>query len=137
MTYIDPPDMPEDERMNSAEFRCVREFLGLTQEALAAALGVADRTIRRWEAGTDLIPDGARLDIEALEESTMRAVLALVGELRDAPDPTAVVYRTDAEYHAAEPSARMPASWHRMVIMRAAQVVEGVSIVYKSALVRA
>src|SRR5690606_40083818 len=51
MQYTDPPGMPDDERMTPAEFRVVREFLGLTPEWLAAHLGVSGRTVRHWEQG--------------------------------------------------------------------------------------
>src|SRR5690606_819281 len=61
MQYTDPPGMPDDERMTPAEFRVVREFLGLTPEWLAAHLGVSGRTVRHWEQGKYAIPDGVRL----------------------------------------------------------------------------
>ena len=70
--------MPADERMTPAELRVVREWLGLTGEALGLLIGVQDRTVRRWEAGQDRIPDGARLDIERLEFFAVAAVDALV-----------------------------------------------------------
>ena len=42
--------------MTSAELRTIRRAAGLTQEALAARLGVATRTLRHWEAGERAIP---------------------------------------------------------------------------------
>jgi hypothetical protein len=48
----------------------------------------------------------------------------------DRPDPTVSVYRSDADYHAAKPGAVMPASWHRMVVVRTANELPGLSIVY-------
>jgi hypothetical protein len=37
--------------MTSAEFRTMRELAGLTQADVAEWAGVADRSVRRWEAG--------------------------------------------------------------------------------------
>jgi predicted transcriptional regulator len=129
--YTDPPGMPDDERMTDAEFRCVREWLGLTDKWVAAHLDVDQRTVRRWEAGTSPIPDGVREELEALEAMTGEAVAQAVAQLQDVPDVTVVVYRTDAGYRSAVPKATMPASWHRRVVMRAALDVPGVAITYE------
>ena len=131
--YGDPPGMPEDERMTDAEFRMVREFLGLTGDWLAAHLGVAPRTVRRWEQGSYPIPDGVRLEMEQLEATTGRAVGELVDALRDTPDPLVRVYRNDGEYHAACPESGFPASWHRAVVARAVLEVPGVAVGYAPA----
>lgn len=131
-TYTDPPAMPEDERMTDAEFRVVREFLGLTGDWLAGHLGVEPRTVRRWEQGKYPIPDGVRLAIETLEQDTAQFVTAVIDHLMDLPEPGVVTYRTDAEYHAAHPEIPFPASWHRAVIARVAQEVPGLPIVYAS-----
>lgn len=128
--YTDPPNMPEDERMTPAEFRVVREFLGLTGDWLAQYLGVTSRTVRAWEAGKHPIPDGVRLAIEDLEARTGVFVGGCVDKLLDAADPGVVTYRTDEEYHAAHPGIKFSASWHRAVVARIAQEVPGLSIVY-------
>ncbi len=36
------------------------------RNALADALGVAERTVRRWQDGTSAIPDGLRADLAKL-----------------------------------------------------------------------
>ncbi|MGN8245219.1 helix-turn-helix domain-containing protein [Cellulomonas soli] len=124
------PAVPADERMSPAELRVVREYLGLTGEALAAYLGVSSRTVRHWEAGQFAVPDGVRLELEQLEEITARAVDDAVAQLLDVPEPTVLVYRSDEEYRAAQPDTRLPASWHRAVIARAADRVPGLAIDY-------
>lgn len=130
--YTDPPGMPADERMTPAEFRVVREYLGLTGEWLAAHLGVQPRSVRRWEAGTVPIPDGVREEIETLEERTAEVVERSVARLLDVPDPVVVTYRSDDHYAAAEPEAGgWPASWHRAVVARVAQEVPGLAIEYR------
>lgn len=47
--------------MTAAEFAAARAALGLTQAALAAAMEVDTRTVRRWEAGDREIPGPARV----------------------------------------------------------------------------
>lgn len=128
--YTDPPGMPDDERMTDAEFRVVREFLGLTPEWVADHLGVSARTLRHWEAGKYTIPDGVRLELEDLEARTAQFVAGVIGQLMDVPDPGVVTYRTDAEYHAAHLEIPFPASWHRAVVARIAQGVPGLAIAY-------
>ncbi|MEU0991242.1 DUF1870 family protein [Streptomyces sp. NPDC005953] len=128
--YNDPPDMPDDERMTDAEFRVVREFLGLTGDWLAAHLKVNPRTVRSWEQGRAPIPDGVRLRMEELEATTAATIGKAVKQLLDVSNPGVAVYRTDAEYHAAHPTVGYPASWHRAVVARVAQEVPGLSIVY-------
>jgi transcriptional regulator with XRE-family HTH domain len=133
MQYTDPPGMPEDERMTPAEFKVVREFLGLTGDWLAAHLGVSPRTVRHWEQGKYAIPDGVRLAIEELEGRTGQYVGAIIEKLMDLPDPAVITFRDDAEYRSAQPDAEFPASWHRAVIARVAQEVPGLSIVFPDA----
>ncbi len=128
--YTDPPGMPEDERMTDAEFRVVREFLGLTGDWLAGHLGVSPRTVRYWEQGKYPIPDGVRLEIEDLEQRTGEFVAAVVSKMLDVADPVVVTYRSDAEYHEAHPEIGFPASWHRAVVARIAQEVPGLAISY-------
>ncbi|MFL0393600.1 helix-turn-helix domain-containing protein [Streptomyces albus] len=129
-TYTDPPGMPEDERMTAAEFKVVREFLGLTGDWLAGHLGVSPRTVRHWEQGKYAIPDGVRLEIEKLERQTGEFVSGIVEKLMDLPDPGVITYRNDDEYHAAHPEIPFPAAWHRAVVARVAQEVPALSITY-------
>lgn len=130
--YTDPPGMPDDERMTSAEFKVVREFLGLTGDWLAAHLDVSPRTVRHWEQGKYAIPDGVRLAVGDLEQRTAEFINGIVGKLLDLPDPAVITYRDDAEYHVAHPEIGFPASWHRAVVARVAQEVPALSIVFAS-----
>lgn len=130
--YTDPPGMPDDERMTPAEFKVVREFLGLTGDWLAGHLGVSPRTVRHWEAGKYDIPDGVRLEMESLEARTGAFVGSIVVKLMDLPEPGVITYRDDAEYHAAHPESPFPASWHRAVVARISQEVPGLSIAFAS-----
>ncbi|RPK56179.1 hypothetical protein EES43_24365 [Streptomyces sp. ADI96-02] len=128
--HTDPPGMSDDERMTDAEFRVVRDWLGLTGDWLAAHLGVSPRTVRHWEQGKYAVPDGVRLEMESLEARTGEFVAGAVSKLLDLPGPGVFTYRTDAEYHAAHPEVPFPASWHRAVVARIAQEVPGLAIAY-------
>lgn len=130
--YADPPGMPEDERMTPAEFKVVREYLGMSLKSMGEYLNVTLRTVTHWEQGKYKVPDGVRLAVEDLEKRTTQFVDQIADKLMDLPDPTVVTYRDDAEYHAAHPEIPFPASWHRAVIGRVAQEVPALSIVYAS-----
>jgi hypothetical protein len=130
MEHTDPPGMPEDERMTAAEFRVVREFLGLTGDWLAGHFGVDPRTVRSWEQGRYPIPDGIRIGMENLEQQTGTFIGGVVGQIMDIPEPTVITYRTDADYHEAHPEVDFPASWHRAVVARIALEVPGLAIDY-------
>jgi DNA-binding transcriptional regulator YdaS (Cro superfamily) len=54
------------------------------QSALARDLGVADRTVRRWVAGTTDIPPGLCVDLLRLAQKRAKKLDALVSKLRDA-----------------------------------------------------
>ena len=119
-----------DDRMDPGELQAVREYLGLTGEALAAILSVNPVTLRRWESGRDPIPYRVREEVEQIEETTARAVDEVATALEDARDVAVTVYRTDADMHAARPDlAHLPARWWRHVVMRACERVDGVEIV--------
>lgn len=118
-----------DDPMTPAEFRVVREYLGLTGDWLAADLGVSGRTVRAWEAGKYPIPDGVREHIERLEAHAADAVDEIIDRYADVRDPTEVpliTYRADAE---CEDTGR-PASWWRAIAARVAQEVPGLTIAY-------
>lgn len=105
----------EDDPMTPAEFRMVREYLGLTGEQLAAELDVSLRSLRRWEHGHSPVPDGVREAMEALEARAAGEVGRLVAALRDAPE--VVLQIPDA-------------GWWRMVAARVAQEVPGLTVRY-------
>ncbi|MHA3724305.1 helix-turn-helix domain-containing protein [Leucobacter sp. HY1910] len=122
--------LTDTDRMTSAEFQTVREYLGLTLDAIAGILGVRPDTVRRWESGRDTIPYRVREEIEAIEAATATAVGDLVSALNDARDPAVMVYRTDAQMWEARPdTAHLTARWWRHVVARAAHEVPGVEIV--------
>ena len=63
--------------MTGPEFLAARTALGLTQGALATALGVARRTVQQWEAGDRAAPEPvARIIRAALADPNILQVIA-------------------------------------------------------------
>lgn len=54
--------------MNNRELRALRTRLGLTQAALAKAVGVAPNTLARWERGELALPDSAAERLNAIAQ---------------------------------------------------------------------
>lgn len=124
-----------DEPMSGGELQTIREYLGLTGDALAAMIPNREgkptdpRTLRAWEAGKRAVPPHAREAVEQIEAYTAAAVGELVDALNDQRDPAVLVYRTDYDMHAARPDlAHLTARWWRHVVARAAHEVPGLVI---------
>ncbi len=117
--------------VTGAELRVVMRWLGLSAPALAAVLGVTERTVRHWLAEVYAVPDGVRLDVERIEAATAVAVGDVVDGLHDARDVGVFVYRTDEAMWAARPESHpYPRSWWDQVVARAVTEVPGVVIEY-------
>src|SRR5690348_13396099 len=114
--------------MTPAAFKVSREFMGLSDGWLANHLGVSSRTIRHWEQGKYLVPEGVEKAVIELKRRTQKAVSDLVEQLKGDPHPMATTYRNDDDYQAAQPDSEFPASWHRAVVARVAQEVTGLGI---------
>lgn len=120
-----------DEPMTAAEFRVVREWLGLTGEQIGMLLGVGDRTVRNWEAGKYPVPDGVREQVERWEAWTAEQVTAGVEAVNALADPAIQTYASDEDYWRAQPQMEpWPARWHRAVVARVAHEVPGLVIDY-------
>lgn len=108
-----------DDRMSAGELRTIREFLGLTLDALGNYLDVRPDTVRHWESGRDPIPHRVRDEIARLEGTTAHAVDALVDELHAMDAPIVTAPRSEDEMRELHPNIDMPARWYRHVIARA------------------
>ncbi|QLJ06843.1 DUF1870 family protein (plasmid) [Streptomyces sp. NEAU-sy36] len=116
--------------MTPAAFKTTREMLGLSDGWLADHLGVSSRTVRNWEAGKYPVPHGVEVQMDALKRETRAEVDRLVASLHGKPAPQLATYRNDADYQAANPESKFPASWHRAVVARVALQMPAVGIVY-------
>lgn len=115
------PEPDGDQPMSAAEFRMVREALGVSGEWLAARLGITDRTVRRWEHGSAPIPDGVRVELEGLEAVASGHVRDLVSRLEDARDVVLSIPEHDGEF---------PAGWWRAIAYRVSVEVQGLHVTY-------
>lgn len=55
--------------MNSAQFKTIREAIGLSVTDAAEVFSVEPRTIRYWESGRNKIPPGAANEITAIDKT--------------------------------------------------------------------
>lgn len=114
--------------MSAAEFRCLRDWLGLTAQWLADHLEVSPRSVQRWDDGSSPVPAGVADELLRLSEVTYDVLDGLVEKLLDATDPGVITYRSDADYHRHHPEVDWPASWHRALCARLADEVPGLRI---------
>ena len=116
------------ERMVGIELTCIRESLGLTDDALAGILKVNPRTIRSWQKGRDPIPYRVPSELEKLQAETEQAVEELVEKLKGEEEPVVFVCRNDREFAQLYPDSKFNARWWRQVALKAAKQVEGARI---------
>ena len=104
----------DDELVNRptrAEFRALRESVGMTQQRLADTLGVQVRSVKRWEQENDegwYEPPADAWDVlydalDAQEKAILEAVKAVVAIEREqgaAPDHVDVAYWLNADDYA-------------------------------------
>lgn len=132
------PTTLDSAAMTAAEFRIARDHLGLPGEWLADRLGVALRTVRRWDSGASPVPAGVLVEIEEIEDETARFVAAVVESLReDGPDDDGVAwvttYASDAAYRTEHPDLDWPASWHRAAMGRVSRELPWVRLTFVGA----
>lgn len=73
------------EHGKAARMRVWREYLGLEVDELAAALGIAPRSLQRWESAQAPIPGGIWPRIEALVEAFDDDIVTLLEAADDGP----------------------------------------------------
>lgn len=106
--------------MNAGELVCLREAMGFTVRAFAAALEVTERTIHRWERkGPGQMRRSQADRLVWLVKYTDRAVEELAA--RHGPGDWIVIYLTDQAYRDSNPEVILSAAWHRQVARRAAE----------------
>ncbi|MFC2082071.1 helix-turn-helix domain-containing protein [Candidatus Bipolaricaulota bacterium] len=54
--------------------RFARQFRGLTQQSAARRLGTSERTLRRWESGTQPLPDHRARILDVSEAWIMQRI---------------------------------------------------------------
>lgn len=90
----------------AAEFRIDREALGLSAEWLADRLGVALKTVQRWENGHRAIPEGVVVEMGTALYAMYAAARTLAEHLLETPGAVMMIPRTGTYLG-------FPASWYR------------------------
>lgn len=103
--------------LTGAEFRMRREAFGLSAEWLAERLGVALKTVQRWENGHRPIPAGVAREMD-LAGTAIRVGAANVWAefLLTTEDPVLIIPRTGTLFG-------FPASWYRALIAEVSDVL--------------
>lgn len=101
--------------MSNADFRAMREYLGLPAQWLADRFEVNTRTVQKWDSGEARIPEGISSKMEALESFTGGVVARFVDELRDDAEMYFEIPRTHEDLEEMDEYADMPLDWWRMV----------------------
>ncbi len=96
--------------LTAAEFRLQREDFGLSAEWLADRLGVALKTVQRWESGHRPIPAGVASEMDIISTAVGEGAARPCAErLLAIEDPVMMIPRTGAY-------CGFPASWYRALV---------------------
>lgn len=115
--------------MTPAEFKTLRESLGLTTEWLAQWAGVNDRTVKYWESGSKntyraVIPPGVAEGLQAIEAEVeaMAKALADLAEAQGAKTGSTVAllrYKNEEDLLAKNPGWPYPNRTHGVIMSMA------------------
>lgn len=100
--------------MNTAEFRCWREFLGLPESWVAKQVGVTVETLRKWEKSEGQVNRLAGLLMRHWVNQQQRLVSTLTVSFSKEPRPI----RAPMDNHE---GLDMPPGWHRAIAARVAE----------------
>ncbi len=123
----------EDEGMLGAEFKSMRERMGLTITTMAALLSVSETTVKAWDKGKYRLPVGAASEVEMLRDYTRRCVDTVVELAAATEAPMILVWHLTEDMP--EGVARtLGAQWWRSVAAGAQERVPGIAIGYAAEL---
>ncbi len=118
----------DPDALTTAEFVCRREALGLPLVWISQRLGVNPRTPVRWQSGASTVAWEAHQLLDEVADDTEHQCAELVASLRGMEEPELLSYRTDEDYWATKPKIKYPATWHRLLVVRAAAQVPGARV---------
>ena len=127
--------------LTAAEFKTLREHLGIPGEWLARRFGVSDRSVRHWDSGKYPVPERISRWLRWLAEDTEVTVSWIAERLETSPESERllVTYRNDEEldagaaddpYRGLYPDDDLPSAWHRRMAARVAERVSGLRLIY-------
>lgn len=122
--------------MNAAEFKTLREYLGISSQWIADQLSVSLRAVQHWESGRNAVDTNAAallIRIDNLFEEKIEFLIAQVYDLsaknRMPETMTLTRYRNDS-WQLAQDILPLPACSHATLIarMRRALLKEGIHV---------
>src|SRR5690554_8056714 len=98
----------EKTMLTAAEFKTLREHLGIPGEWLARRFGVSDRSVRHWDSGKYPVPERISRWMRWLAEDTKVTVSWIAERLETSPESERLLVtdRTDAELYAGRSEER-------------------------------
>ncbi|MCJ8313222.1 MAG: DUF1870 family protein [Saccharospirillaceae bacterium] len=79
--------------MHAAEFKTLREALGLSISTLVKVIDVDERTIRKWESGKKKLPQGVIDSLVDVDTLVNKTVEALFETFKQSAENSVVLYR--------------------------------------------
>ncbi|BCE03669.1 DUF1870 family protein [Marinicellulosiphila megalodicopiae] len=95
----------ENQKMHAAEFKTLREALGLSISTLVKVIDVDERTIRKWEAGKKKLPQGVVDSLIEIDALVNKKVTQAYQGFKQSAQTTVVLYRfiEEEDLHAHHP----------------------------------
>jgi DNA-binding transcriptional regulator YiaG len=110
--------------MTGAEFKVIRECLGLPAAWVARQLGTFERTLSRWETGAHPVRADAEKLLRQVESETRSIVAKFVTRIK--PGTILCTYRYDESVQfTSKYGWEYPASWHRAMVGQVASMLDG------------
>ena len=111
--------------MNSAEFKTIRESLGLTPQWVAHETAVKLITVQHWETGRERVPNEVAELLESIDKNfdfVVSQAIAKIDELINqgsVPEIALIRYRSDDDLWRFQPDMKpLPASSHAAMLAR-------------------
>ncbi len=86
-------DINSEALMHPAEFKTLREALGLSISTLVKVIDVDERTLRKWESGKKKLPQGVIDSLVAVDTLLNTTANSLFESIQKAPQDNVVLYR--------------------------------------------
>lgn len=119
--------------MSPAEFKTIRESLGLPVQWVADQAGVRLRTAQYWEQGRNAVPEDVAQMLRGIDAQLWQLVAQAVDQIKSAADEAGglpgqidlIRYRTDADLWRYMPDfSPLPATAHGMLLSRLMRELE-------------
>jgi transcriptional regulator with XRE-family HTH domain len=110
--------------MHAAEFKTLREAIGLTISTLVKVIDVDERTIRKWESGKKKLPAGVIESVVAIDQLLTDTANQMFSEIQQTPKDSVVLGRfiEEEDLLNAHPEFEgLPMSSHGVVLFRLRQ----------------